>query len=283
MSRVGEAYRSEVGRKRSTTGFFAGAASLLGFGHLFRASETPASFLSDAMAAPHAPRAVPAFHAPEPQAASAPTVRVIHSTPMDHVAPPQGDETERLAAHIAGAGVNGRARRVLITHASSTETPLAGLDCAAFASQIARALACEGRTILVVFGTGGGMRPGLSELIDGSASFSEAIHREAGSRLHILPPGHGRAAPGPGLYVALDALSDTYDYVVLSAADDDADAVRRLAIALASRADHVLVGCPGQTGSPDMVALRDALKDEGAGEVIATRIGAFPVESREAA
>jgi hypothetical protein len=163
------------------------------------------------------------------------------------------------------------------------EAPLAGLDCAAFASRLARTLSSEGRTILVIFGAGGGVRPGMSELIDGSASFSEAIHREAGSRLHILPSGHGRAAPGSGLNVVLDALSDTYDYVVLSASDEDADGLRRLAIALAPRIDHVLIGCSGQTGSPDMVAFRDALKDEGAGEVMSVRMGVTPVESREAA
>ena len=187
------------------------------------------------------------------------------------------------AAHIAGSGLNGRARRVLITHASSEEQPLAGLDCAAFGSRLARSLAHEGRTILVVFGVGGGGLPGLSELIDGSASFSEAIHREAGSRLHILPSGHGCATPDAGLDVVLDALADTYDYLVLSATDEDAETLRRLSITVAPRADYVLIGCAGQMGSPDMVSFRDALKDEGAGEAICVRIGHDMVLSREAA
>jgi succinoglycan biosynthesis transport protein ExoP len=256
------------------TGFLLGAASRLGLGRFFRAAEAPAD-LPPSDPAPLPPPVTPMLRPSEPSVGSQ------NSSGMPQSA--ECDEVDRLAAHIAGAGLSGRARRVLITHAGSDERSLAGFDCASFGAQLARSLALEGRTILVVFGAGGGGCPGLSDLIDGSGSFSEAIHREAGSRLHILPSGHGRAAPGAGLDVVLDALADTYDYLVLSATDEESEALKRLSIMLAPRVDHVLIGCAGQMGSPDIVALRDALKDEGAGEVLCVRIGQDSVLSREAA
>jgi hypothetical protein len=275
MNRVGEAYRPEQGHRRPGSGFLVGAASLLGLGRLFAAADAPAGFPSSPDPTPVSPQPTPIFRPAESAVSSQPTPGLTQAAEFD--------EADRLAARIAGSALSGRARRVLITHAGSDEQPLAALDCAAFGSQLARSLAHEGRTILVVFGAGGGGCPGLSELIDGSASFSEAIHREAGSRLHILPSGHGRAAPGSGLDVVLDALADTYDYLVLSATDEDAETLRRLSIMVAPRADYVLIGCAGQTGSPDMVALRDALKDEGAGEVLFVRLGQGAALSREAA
>ena len=202
----------------------------------------------------------------------------------DEVAVGHPDEASRLLAHVCAANASDRqARRILVTHAPSSDAPLAGVDCAAFASQFARSLALEGRTILVVFGAASCQQPGLAELIAGTASFSQAIHRECGSRLHVLPPGHGRAPLGNALHLVIDALSETYDFVVLAAADEDPEGLRRLSLALASRADHVLIGCAGQTGSPDMVSLRDALHAEGAGEVIAARIGVALSDAREAA
>lgn len=269
MSHVGEAYRPEPGHKRPVGNFFAGAASLLGLGRLLTGGE-PLSTLLPARSAVTR-RMTPIFQT----AAAAP---VPASSSESDVS-----EIESLAAHIAGAGFGQRARRVLITHSGLEQEPLASLDCASFGSQLARSLADAGRTILVVFGGGGGARPGLSELVDGSASFSEAIHRETGSRLHILPSGRGRTAPGVDLNVVLEALADTYDFVVLSAADENPDVLRRLSISVAAHADHVLIACHGQTGSPDMVALRGALKDEGAGEVMAVRVGQERILSREAA
>lgn len=269
MSRVGEAQDPGAGVSRHGGGFLAGAAALLGFRSFFGRADTFEA------AAPVTPCELP--RAPAPSEAAAPQLE------GDEDRPSQTSEIERLVTHLTGFGAVGRARRILVTPAPNPQSPLAALDCAGFASQLARALAFEGRAILVVIGAGAGPRPGLAELIDGSASFSEAIHREVGSRLHILPAGRGRANPGTGMGVVLDALCDTYDYVVLALGEGDGDTAGRLALALSPRVDHVLIGCSGQTGSPEMVALRDALKNEGAGEVVAARIGLSPIESREAA
>jgi succinoglycan biosynthesis transport protein ExoP len=208
---------------------------------------------------------------------------MVASAPAEHMAAPAQtlsaapysptDEIERLVLHVAASDRPARVRRVLLTHVVPVDAPLAGLDCAAFASQFARALSLEGRTILVIFGAGSGRRLGLSELVSGTASFSEAIHRETGSRLHILPPGHSRTLPGEGLNGVMDALAETYDFVVLAALDEDQEASRALALWLAPRADQVVIACEDTAQNPDVMVLRDALRGAGAGDVLAARMG----------
>ncbi|MCS0496980.1 lipopolysaccharide biosynthesis protein [Ancylobacter sp. MQZ15Z-1] len=64
--------------------------------------------------------------------------------------------------------------------------------------------------------------PGLTDLLFGVASFSDAIHRENASRCHVIPPGRGaREADGligaDRLALILGALVQTYDHVVVAA------------------------------------------------------------------
>lgn len=84
--------------------------------------------------------------------------------------------------------------------------------------------------------------PGFSELLAGEALFSDIIMRDAGSRLHRIGPGHaGRDAvlAAPDLVeVALDALCETYDWVLVAAASNDDSAVLA---PLAARAQGGLV------------------------------------------
>ncbi|MFG1478192.1 hypothetical protein V5F53_05930 [Xanthobacter sp. V4C-4] len=78
--------------------------------------------------------------------------------------------------------------------------------------------------------------PGIRELLLGRARFGEALHRDPHSRAHVIPPGHlppgwtsatGNGAMGPDaagpdasgagrLGILLDALRQTYDYVVVA-------------------------------------------------------------------
>jgi Mrp family chromosome partitioning ATPase len=75
--------------------------------------------------------------------------------------------------------------------------------------------------------------PGVRELLVGRARFGETLHRDPHSRAHVIPPGHlppgwssatGTDAPGPAdepadaarLGAVLDALRQTYDYVVVA-------------------------------------------------------------------
>jgi succinoglycan biosynthesis transport protein ExoP len=72
-------------------------------------------------------------------------------------------------------------------------------------------------------------QPGFSELLAGEALFSDIIMRAEGSRLHRIGPGRaGRDAvlAAPDLVeVALDALCETYDWVLVAAASNDDSAV----------------------------------------------------------
>lgn len=92
-------------------------------------------------------------------------------------------------------------------------------------------------------------QPGFSELLAGEALFSDIIMREPGSRLHSISAGKaGRTAvfAAPDLIeLALDALCETYDWVLVVAASGDDNA--ELA-PLVTRAQGVLV-MAGQVGN----------------------------------
>jgi uncharacterized protein involved in exopolysaccharide biosynthesis len=101
---------------------------------------------------------------------------------------------------------------------------------AATARDLAELLSQRCRCVLVDLAADDGRRqPGFSELLAGEALFSDIIMRVEGSRLHRIGPGRaGRDAvfAAPDLVeVALDALCETYDWVLVSAASNDDGAV----------------------------------------------------------
>lgn len=98
------------------------------------------------------------------------------------------------------------------------------------ARDLAELLSQRCRCVLVDLASDDGRRQqGFSELLAGEALFSDIIMRAEGSRLHRIGPGRaGRAAvlAAPDLVeVALDALCETYDWVLVSAASNDDGAV----------------------------------------------------------
>ena len=96
----------------------------------------------------------------------------------------------------------------------------------------ARRLSKRGRTALVDLGVSqdwladvldrrvesGDRLDGLAELLDGRASFEDALHRDLSSSLDVIPAGAGRIDVD-GLGEALAALAKSYDFVVLCASD----------------------------------------------------------------
>ncbi len=104
-------------------------------------------------------------------------------------------------------------------------------------------------------------QPGFSELLAGEALFSDIITRAEGSRLHRIGPGHaGRDAvlAAPDLVeVALDALCETYDWVLVAAASSDDSAVLA---PIAGRAQGGLV-MAGQVGNGHAVEAAYRLSD----------------------
>ncbi|GLK80842.1 GumC family protein [Methylopila turkensis] len=97
-------------------------------------------------------------------------------------------------------------------------------------TELARTMSESGRRVVAVDAGGGAPRasdadrgPGLAELLAGSATFAQAIHRDPGSRVHVVPRGEASfdeldRASQARVGVVLDALALTYDFVLLTAA-----------------------------------------------------------------
>ncbi|MBN9471872.1 MAG: lipopolysaccharide biosynthesis protein [Bosea sp.] len=119
------------------------------------------------------------------------------------------------------------------------------LDGAAPGDVSARALASllseRCRCVLVDLGSDAARnQAGFSELLAGEALFSDIITRQPNSRLHEIGPGYaGRAAvlAAPDIVeVALAALCETYDWVLVAAASSDEAAVLAPLVAQAQAA-----------------------------------------------
>lgn len=115
---------------------------------------------------------------------------------------------------------------------------------------VAQRLSERCRCVIVDLGSDAGRdEPGFSELLSGDAAFSDVIMREPNARLHRIGCGRaGRAAvlAAPDLVeLALDALCETYDWVVVTAnSTDDGTALAPLL----ARTQGVLV-MSGQLGN----------------------------------
>lgn len=157
---------------------------------------------------------------------------------------PQEPRHERVAGLLTHAGRLGQLRldldrpeRVLAEIAERTQEAPRGMapmmlvldgggEGAANARDLAKLLAQRCRCILIDLAADDEHdEPGFSELLAGEALFSDIIMRAPGSRLHSIGPGRaGRAAvlAAPDLVdVALDALCETYDWVLVAAASSD--------------------------------------------------------------
>ncbi|MFL6799342.1 MAG: GumC family protein [Xanthobacteraceae bacterium] len=82
--------------------------------------------------------------------------------------------------------------------------------------------------------------PGLLDLVQGSVSFGDIITRDRYSRVHLVMLGHGRVdasavLASPRLSTVLEALSRSYDHVLIEAGSMENAALERLAV-LAPRA-----------------------------------------------
>ncbi|BGE84492.1 MULTISPECIES: GumC family protein [Methylosinus] len=137
------------------------------------------------------------------------------------------------------------------------------------ATRFARALARRGSAILVAVDdddeydrlvAGDDPEPphGFADLAAREITFADAIHRDARSRLHVMPGGCAEPPPDEDTAFALEALTRAYDFVVF--------ATRRYerALAVAHCFDFVLVG-----GDDEIAALvRDELEQAGIDDVV---------------
>jgi len=131
-------------------------------------------------------------------------------------------EVEQLAAKLLAAGAAARKVTILGT-ASSQSITLTALTIARLVARSARVivvdLAASSPTISAV--SVDPNAPGLAELMQGEASFTQVITKDRLSRTHLVSagrPGSDRALlQSPRLGLAIDALLRVYDYVLLDA------------------------------------------------------------------
>jgi len=133
------------------------------------------------------------------------------------------EAVEGLALALGSAGDSGR-RIAVVGARRNMGTTLAAIS-------LARALARQGRVILVDLAlespnlaaiASDANAPGLTELVMGSASFGQIITRDRYSRVHVITLGKADAdghtiLSSQRLAITLEALSRSYDYVVLDA------------------------------------------------------------------
>jgi hypothetical protein len=144
-----------------------------------------------------------------------------------------GESPAGLVRRLVAAAAHGGVRALVISAEDSAP------DCASLV--LGRALAHEGRAALVQIDDDDvylrealaeavgrdeydAPQPGLAQLLAGEASFAEAIHRDAASRLHIVQSGGPIAAEEGDLRLIIDALHETYDFVVIAAGAEAAAA-----------------------------------------------------------
>jgi succinoglycan biosynthesis transport protein ExoP len=154
---------------------------------------------------------------PEPQPAPEPAV----SEPQAEIATGV-DGIEQLADELCRAGAAAHKITVLGT-ASSESITLVALTLARLIAQQAKVVVVDlaglPPTISAVSVDPG--VPGLAELMQGEASFSQIITKDRLSRVHLVSagrPGFDRAQlQSPRLTLAIDALLRVYDHVLLDA------------------------------------------------------------------
>jgi len=148
-------------------------------------------------------------------------------------------QIERLAASLRGGGE--RSRKITLIGAGGAE------DVSDTALALARQLSRDSKVLLIGLSTpsdAAAQTPGLSDLARGVASFGQIINRDTRSSLHIIgagiQPDHGLLT-SPRVVMALDALTQTYDHVVL-----DAGTANGFPSSLiASQAHAVILPAPG--------------------------------------
>ncbi|WKA31525.1 GumC family protein [Bradyrhizobium roseum] len=129
-------------------------------------------------------------------------------------------EVERLAERLRDAG----ARKVsVLGTASGDSITLTVLTLARLMARQAKVVVVDlvGSSPTIAAISSDPVAPGLAELMEGQASFSQIITKDRRSRVHLVSagrPGFDRAhLQSPRLTLAIDALQRVYDHVLLDA------------------------------------------------------------------
>ncbi|WP_026605689.1 hypothetical protein [Methylocapsa acidiphila] len=180
-----------------------------------------------------------------------------------------------VVARIAAGSNASRGARILFTSLAAAVTAPQAMQ--ALAGQFGR----EGRSIVILLdarsgGVWSGRREGsersgsveaprLGDLLAGRASFAEVIRRDPGSRLHFVAAGPEEAIDLREFSSVLDALSRTYDYILLAAPPVDEEP---LAQELAAEVDFVVLAAPPPPEESAAIAAKAHMLAGGAQEVL---------------
>jgi uncharacterized protein involved in exopolysaccharide biosynthesis/Mrp family chromosome partitioning ATPase len=278
ISRASPAIKPSYPKKASTVLIAAFAAFVLSVGFTATAAllvpppapggyaynYAPAGYRAPAYAAdPHAPLPPQA----PPYMASPPIMPAMQPV-MPAMAPLPVGTIEQLAYSLRQAGEAGR--RVAIAGSQRN----AGTTYAAIT--LARTLAKEANVVLVDMAFGAPNlsvistdpnAPGIAELARGAASFGDVITRDQFSNLHLVATGNVGAdgpalAASPMLATVIEALAQSYNYVVIDAGAVPEVAIERLA-SLAQR----LVLVAADPADAATKAARERLAMAGRGDI----------------
>ena len=99
---------------------------------------------------------------------------------------------------------------------------------------------------------------GLSELLAGSASFAEIIHRDPQSRLHVVPVGGQALDEGSAdtLKLVLNALGETYDFLAITAPTPP----HPMTLRLAAETDIIVLSDESPTQADDLDLVHSELE-----------------------
>ena len=205
--------------------------------------------------------------------------------PLEAVAAPAAAQVapiDQVAATLRRAGEGGRRVAVIgsAREVGTTRTAIA----------LARTLAKNKRVVLVdlafnspnidVF-SNDPAAPGVADLVRGAASFGDIITRDKFSRLHLVSAGRvegdANALLGSHMLLsAVDALGQSYDYLVV-----DAGAQSEVAIAPIAQITARAILVAGETPDNSIESLRDQLLSSGFADV--TILTGTPPELNHAA
>lgn len=142
------------------------------------------------------------------------------------------------------------------------------------ATVLARTLASKSTNVVVVDMTGSAsttqvmlghlMAPGVKDILAGMVGFTDALHCDTGSNAHIMPSGKSPAQAAAGnakqLPMILDALQQTYDYVIVDCGSADASGLSRVSTAATINVVDVI-----DPANPAVALIRDTLSQSGFG------------------
>jgi Mrp family chromosome partitioning ATPase len=178
--------------------------------------------------------------------------------------PAAGPTVDDVIANLHQAGEAAR-RIAVIGSARETGTTLTAIALARALSRSARVVLADlsfGSPNLDVISNEPGA-PGIAELVRGTASFEGIITRDRASRAHVVAAGQvgGDAAHllnSQMLWAAIDALGQSYDYLVIDCGSQTETAIEPIA---ATAPYAVLVG--GATPAARLTALAGQLQASG--------------------